>query len=249
MKWEHFVSKLEPGQKETWTAVITGPDAKKAVAEMVAALYDQSLDAYLPHDWLQGFDVFRQDWSRLQLAVRELGPRARAVAGQLAAGPEGRRDMTYRSLPGEHHREPVGLQVLRRRQGRRPGQAAMLRRGRRNAAWRRRHGRWRPARAAARPAKRGCGKAEQMDAAGAAKQATGGRRRRRRRPPRGPDLGQVSARKNLNETAFFFPHLLADERRQGEAGIHHARGPDPVEVPRLRPRPRPAERAAWKTRW
>ena len=26
----------------------------------------------------------------------------------------------------------------------------------------------------------------------------------------GPDLGQVSARKNLNETAFFFPHLLAD---------------------------------------
>ena len=29
--------------------------------------------------------------------------------------------------------------------------------------------------------------------------------------PRGPDLSQVSARKNLNETAFFFPHLLADE--------------------------------------
>jgi len=43
--WEHFVSKLEPGQKETWPAVITGPDAKKAVAEMVAAVYVQSLDA------------------------------------------------------------------------------------------------------------------------------------------------------------------------------------------------------------
>ena len=27
---------------------------------------------------------------------------------------------------------------------------------------------------------------------------------------RGPDLSQVSARKNLNETAFFFPHLLSD---------------------------------------
>ena len=25
----------------------------------------------------------------------------------------------------------------------------------------------------------------------------------------GPDLSQVSARKNLNETAFFFPHLIA----------------------------------------
>ena len=28
--------------------------------------------------------------------------------------------------------------------------------------------------------------------------------------PTGPDLGQVSARKNLDETAFFFPHLISD---------------------------------------
>ena len=27
---------------------------------MVAALYDQSLDAYLPHDWTSGFGVFPQ---------------------------------------------------------------------------------------------------------------------------------------------------------------------------------------------
>ncbi len=65
IKWEHFVSKLEPAQKETWTAVISGPDAKKAVAEMVAALYDASLDAYLPHNWASGFGVFRQDHSNL----------------------------------------------------------------------------------------------------------------------------------------------------------------------------------------
>ena len=45
--------KLEPGKKETFTAVISGPDAKKAAAEMVAALYDASLDAYLPHHWMQ----------------------------------------------------------------------------------------------------------------------------------------------------------------------------------------------------
>ena len=38
-------------------------------------------------------------------------------------------------------------------------------------------------------------------------------RRRGRRPAApgpGPDLSQVAARKNLNETAFFFPHLLSD---------------------------------------
>ena len=64
VKWERFVSKLEPGQKETYTAVITGPDAKQAVAEMVAAMYDASLDAYLPHNWMERFNVFRQDFTR-----------------------------------------------------------------------------------------------------------------------------------------------------------------------------------------
>ncbi len=29
-------------------------------------------------------------------------------------------------------------------------------------------------------------------------------------PKPGPDLSQVAARQNLNETAFFFPHLLSD---------------------------------------
>ena len=96
VKWEHFVSKLEPGQKETWTAVIsplsfreTGQgvraDAKKAVAEMVAALYDQSLDAYLPHNWPAGFGVFRQDFEPHEPAVREHGQVPQPDSWQLAA--------------------------------------------------------------------------------------------------------------------------------------------------------------------
>ena len=51
VKWEHFTDKMEPGKKETWTAVITGQNAKKAVAEMVATLYDESLDQFKPHQW------------------------------------------------------------------------------------------------------------------------------------------------------------------------------------------------------
>ena len=54
--------------------------------------------------------------------------------------------------------------------------------------------------------------------------------------PPGPDLSKVSARKNLNETAFFFPHLIAGHGRHGAHGIHHARGADEVEVHGLRPR-------------
>jgi hypothetical protein len=36
IQWERFVSKLGPADKETWTAIISGPDAERAVAEMVA---------------------------------------------------------------------------------------------------------------------------------------------------------------------------------------------------------------------
>jgi hypothetical protein len=75
LKWEHFTSKLQPGQKETWTAVITPPVADKttdlrpqlrAVAEMVATLYDESLDAFMRHSWLQRFGFFRRDYSSTQ---------------------------------------------------------------------------------------------------------------------------------------------------------------------------------------
>ena len=123
VKWEHFVSKLEPGQKETWTAVITGPDAKKAVAEMVAALYDQSLDAYLPHAWTQASTSSARTGRIAAHAVRELGQVAFNSCKALARGSEARQ-LTYRSLPAEHHGEPVGIWVLRRAAGGMAAQAA-----------------------------------------------------------------------------------------------------------------------------
>ncbi|MBK9989251.1 MAG: hypothetical protein IPP19_00565 [Verrucomicrobia bacterium] len=64
VKWERFRSKLQPGQKETWTAVITGPNSKRTAAEMVATLYDSSLDEFSPHNWPQMYNVFRQEFSR-----------------------------------------------------------------------------------------------------------------------------------------------------------------------------------------
>ncbi len=87
VKWEHFTSKLDPGQQETWTAVVSGaekgrmedrknvaptlsavqptnPPILPAAAEMVATLYDASLDQYMPHHWIQGFDVFRREYCR-----------------------------------------------------------------------------------------------------------------------------------------------------------------------------------------
>ena len=65
VKWESFRDKLQPGQPEKWKATISGPDAKKAVAEMAAILYDESLDQFKAHQWQQAFGVFRQDNNRL----------------------------------------------------------------------------------------------------------------------------------------------------------------------------------------
>jgi hypothetical protein len=65
IQWEHFKSLLEPGKQETWTAVITGPDAANAIAEMVASMYDASLDLYKQHNWIHAFSGFRSESSRL----------------------------------------------------------------------------------------------------------------------------------------------------------------------------------------
>ena len=66
IRWERFVSKLGPGQRETWTAIIEGSDAQRAAAEMVATLYDASLDQFAPHHWMSGFGVFRHEHSQLR---------------------------------------------------------------------------------------------------------------------------------------------------------------------------------------
>jgi hypothetical protein len=62
LRWEHMVSKLEPGAKETWTAVIEGPGGEAAAAEMVATLYDASLDAFAPHSFQSLAGLLRREW-------------------------------------------------------------------------------------------------------------------------------------------------------------------------------------------
>ncbi|GAA3955133.1 alpha-2-macroglobulin family protein [Hymenobacter algoricola] len=44
-----FRDKLQPGQQETWRITIRQADGKPAAAELLATLYDQSLDSFRPH--------------------------------------------------------------------------------------------------------------------------------------------------------------------------------------------------------
>ena len=67
--WERFTRRLEPATQEVWRAKVQTtpeplhPDAKPAVVEMLAVLYDQSLDALAPHAWpAQGLrSLFRRE--------------------------------------------------------------------------------------------------------------------------------------------------------------------------------------------
>ncbi|RPD50150.1 hypothetical protein DNI29_04960 [Hymenobacter sediminis] len=46
-----FRDKLQPGQKETWRLTIHQANGKPANAELLATLYDKSLDAFAPHSF------------------------------------------------------------------------------------------------------------------------------------------------------------------------------------------------------
>ena len=46
-----FRDKLQPGQKETWRVTIHQTDGKPADAELLATLYDKSLDVFRPHSF------------------------------------------------------------------------------------------------------------------------------------------------------------------------------------------------------
>ncbi len=51
LKWKTFRNKLIPGQQEEWTLAITKPDGTPADAQLMATLYDKSLDQLTSHSW------------------------------------------------------------------------------------------------------------------------------------------------------------------------------------------------------
>lgn len=65
IQFETFRNKLAPGQQEEWKLKIKDKRGEKAFAEMVATLYDASLDQFRPNNWY--FDIYRKyfmnfDW-------------------------------------------------------------------------------------------------------------------------------------------------------------------------------------------
>jgi hypothetical protein len=185
--WERFVSKLKPGQQEVWTAIIRGHDAETRAAEMVATLYDKSLDAFRPHGWPNTFNVFRHDYSSLRSSFENNLQSLRRIKGSWHVGHK-RVYITYRSYPhqivgnlwGYDHRRFKGGGMLY-------AARSMVTEG-------------------AQPVMR-----ENEDKTAGSVEEEG--------PGETPelDLDHVDVRENLDETAFFYPHLTSDD--DGEVSL------------------------------
>ncbi len=51
LSWKTFRDKLVPGQKEEWTLQVLSPEGKPVEAQLMATLFDKSLNALRPHQW------------------------------------------------------------------------------------------------------------------------------------------------------------------------------------------------------
>ncbi|GAB4322428.1 MAG: alpha-2-macroglobulin family protein [Bacteroidales bacterium] len=63
ISFETFRDRLEPGQREEWRLVIHDYKGAPVLAEMAASLYDASLDQFTPHHW--AFQLYRQIYGNL----------------------------------------------------------------------------------------------------------------------------------------------------------------------------------------
>ncbi len=205
LKWERFVSKLQPGGKETWTLEVRGPTPQGqsggAAAELVATLYDASLDAFAPLAWPKPFSgsFFRSEYTTLRSQFANAFMRFSPVLGRwnLPGEPV---EISYRAFPPELSGNLRGYQYFARSKnsGRasRSGAAIEMK--------------------ASVPAAMVAGMGSELafsKSAAAVRNALDqvGEGARESDAPAPPlQLSQVTARKNLNETAFFFPQLTTD---------------------------------------
>lgn len=217
IKWEHFTSKLLPGQKEKWSLEICGPNAQKAAAEMVATLYDQSLNAYQVMSWPQMSGLFYQDQSSARISFANELSSFTHLWGEWAQLPQ---------TTNQHYREFSGGLLYSRTWGERDEKMPLMALSLPNniasggamLAARSKHYFNAPAKGAlvlaersdarslAKPESKPEPDLEAMKRYGlAASDAAvrGGSKT-------DIDLATVAARKNLNETAFFFPQLRSD---------------------------------------
>jgi uncharacterized protein YfaS (alpha-2-macroglobulin family) len=219
--WSRFNSKLVPGGRETWTLRIQNPDTGPAAAELAAALYDASLDAYAHHNWNDLGNIFYSERHFWNDAMRFGNIRLRSNVGfykQDTETPHQRTRVGYRNwglVPrlfyvrdtddrtmfngvsdsyGGGAGGGVGIGISR---GFGDGRAGVLGRAGAAPVATAAPASFAPSALSAKSASASADSAapETADAPDAAA---------------APSLAGVAARRNLSETAFFYPALVAE---------------------------------------
>ena len=195
IEWERFTRRTRPGAKEIWRARITTVSGKPlpVSAEMLAVLYDASLDQLAPHAWpstgLAG--IFRRERGGVNLGFTNAADGLRTILGGFKLASRRVPPMTFREL-----RDPFGPTSWLFSQPRMMAAGAVLPAGAPMAM-------------------------EMADGALATKAAArqmGEADRTKANNGDGGDAGQASSRadappprRNLVETAFFLPSLSSDD--------------------------------------
>ncbi len=206
IEYATFRDKLYPGQDETWTLKISGPDGEKVSAELLASMYDASLDAFAANRWNTNF--FATTYPRLGLQ----GYRSfQQVQGQILSKDWNEnyatlsrvyRELDWQGFPFQMSPYYGGMVYLSESASRSPGV-----RTKKSAAPMKRESR-------AMDAANGAANniVEETEAVMESEQAN-------LEPAPSPaptnsdegGLDDVAIRTNLNETVFFFPELKTDK--------------------------------------
>jgi len=129
ISWERFTRRIEPAAREVWRARITSvpdPLAGPVVAEMLAVLYDQSLDALAEHQWPADglLGLFRRETEVADLGFTNAAERFAGIGGGWQTN-FADVEITYRALEDEFgppggrpgHGRGAGLTFMRMRRG------------------------------------------------------------------------------------------------------------------------------------
>jgi uncharacterized protein YfaS (alpha-2-macroglobulin family) len=209
LKFAHMSSKLKPGQKDTWKIEITGEEAEAGAIEMLAAMYDASLDAFADHSWMQGFNFFYHDGNYVNPTFTNHHTRLYCWRNNLNSF-HSIPSRSYPQLPWSIQNDFLNFHFAVRRKSMKLSRSAPA-----------------PQFGAPAPTAMALESAPMMDkeesanfadealaetkskSIAAAPAGAGGEKAQEQ--AEGPDLDKVQARSNLNETAFFYPHLLTDK--------------------------------------
>lgn len=216
IQFETFRNKLLPGQAEEWKLILKDKKGEKAAAELVAGMYDASLDAFKANNWY--FNIYQSYYVRLNwtssLARVANSTEFNEIPSEYRALPFRNYDaLNYFGLgfyqnnyygygDGNYASESDGMVMDEMSASQTKSTAA-------------------PRMMAAKDASEkkadkdletittgNAAVAENKNVAGGVKSGEG---ERKEQDVRG-DLSQIKARSNFNETAFFFPQLQTNEK-------------------------------------